>query len=200
MAGRELRPMMPYAGRILNFHSRGGIEMRNHRAGFAWAAALGGLMMMSLSSQAQTQQDKMKECAAEWKAMKAANKTKGIKFRDFERECLAKGAAPPAATTPPATKPAAAAPATAPPAATTAPAPKAAAKPAAAPSASNEFATEAAAKARCSTDTVVWVNLDSKIYHYTGYSDYGKTKRGAYMCEKDTSAAGFRAAKNEKRP
>ena len=156
--------------------------MRNHRAGFAWAAALGGLMMMmSLSSQAQTQQDKMKECAAEWKAMKAANKTKGIKFRDFEKECLAKGAAPPAATT-------------------TAPAPKAAAKPAAAPSAANEFATEAAAKARCPTDTVVWVNLDSKIYHYTGYSDYGKTKSGAYMCEKDTSAAGFRAAKNEKRP
>jgi hypothetical protein len=158
--------------------------MRNHRAGFAWAAALGGLMMMSLSSQAQTQQDKMKECAAEWRAMKAENKTKGIKFRDFEKECLAKGAAPPAATTAPATKPAA---------------PKAAAKPAA-PSAANEFATEAAAKARCPTDTVVWVNLDSKIYHYTGYSDYGKTKKGAYMCEKDTSAAGFRAAKNEKRP
>ena len=85
-------------------------------------------------------------------------------------------------------------------AATAAPAPKAAAKPAAAPSAANEFATEAAAKARCPTDTVVWVNLDSKIYHYTGYSDYGKTKSGAYMCEKDTSAAGFRAAKNEKRP
>jgi hypothetical protein len=44
------------------------------------------------------------------------------------------------------------------------------------------------------------VNLDSKIYHFAGYKDYGNTKTGAYMCEGNTAAAGFRAAKNEKHP
>ena len=49
-------------------------------------------------------------------------------------------------------------------------------------------------------DTVVWANLGSKIYHFSGHKDYGNTKTGAYMCEKDTAAAGIRAAKNEKHP
>jgi hypothetical protein len=49
-------------------------------------------------------------------------------------------------------------------------------------------------------DTVVWVNLESKIYHFAGYHAYGNTKSGAYMCERDTTTAGFRAAKNEKHP
>src|SRR6185437_14160936 len=71
---------------------------------------------------------------------------------------------------------------------------------AAATHAAGQFSTEAQAKARCPGDTVVWVNLDSKIYHYSAYRDYGHTKDGAYMCERDTAAAGFRAAKNEKHP
>ena len=62
------------------------------------------------------------------------------------------------------------------------------------------FDTEAAAKARCPTDTVVWVNLSSKIYHFSGHADYGRTKSGTFMCEKDATAGGFRAAKNEKHP
>jgi hypothetical protein len=49
-------------------------------------------------------------------------------------------------------------------------------------------------------DTVVWVNLHSKIYHYAGHKTYGKTKTGAYMCERDTAAQGMRASKNEKPP
>jgi hypothetical protein len=53
---------------------------------------------------------------------------------------------------------------------------------------------------RCPADTVVWVKLDSKIYHYSTNRNYGHTKSGAYMCEKDTAAAGVRAAKNEKHP
>ena len=69
-----------------------------------------------------------------------------------------------------------------------------------APAAAGQFSTEAQAKARCPGDTVVWVNLDSKIYHYSAYRDYGHTKDGAYMCERDMAAAGFRAAKNEKHP
>jgi hypothetical protein len=41
----------------------------------------------------------------------------------------------------------------------------------------------------------VWVNLDSKIYHYPGDRFYGKTKTGKYMNEQDAIKAGYRAAK-----
>ena len=36
------------------------------------------------------------------------------------------------------------------------------------PAEANQFSTEAQAKARCPSDTVVWVNLTSKIYHFSG--------------------------------
>jgi hypothetical protein len=62
-----------------------------------------------------------------------------------------------------------------------------------------QYATEAEAKSNCSGDTVVWANTATKVYHHAGNAAYGTTKRGAYMCEKDTSAAGIRVAKNEKR-
>jgi ferredoxin len=62
------------------------------------------------------------------------------------------------------------------------------------------YATEADAKAKCPTDTIVWANLKSKVWHYAGTADYGKTKKGAYMCEKQASTSGFRAAKGEKHP
>ena len=62
-----------------------------------------------------------------------------------------------------------------------------------------EFTTEAEAKGSCPGDTVVWVNTGTKVYHHAGTAAYGKTKRGVYMCEKDTAAAGFRAAKREKK-
>ena len=64
----------------------------------------------------------------------------------------------------------------------------------------NEFKTEAQAKASCPSDTVVWANTKSKIYHFTGTKYYGKTKAGAYMCEKGATAQGFHAAKSEKHP
>jgi hypothetical protein len=38
------------------------------------------------------------------------------------------------------------------------------------------------------------------VYHFAGTRNYGKTKQGAYMCQKDSDSAGFRAAKNEKPP
>jgi hypothetical protein len=47
---------------------------------------------------------------------------------------------------------------------------------------------------------VVWVNEKSHVYHFAGTSNYGNTKRGAYMCEADAQAAGNRAAKNERHP
>jgi hypothetical protein len=75
------------------------------------------------------------------------------------------------------------------------------AKPATAMSAGkNEYATDVLAKGHCPSDTVVYVNLKSKIYHFAGTKDYGNLKDGTYMCEKDTAGAGARAAKNEKHP
>lgn len=67
--------------------------------------------------------------------------------------------------------------------------------------ASTQYKTEAEAKGHCAAgDIVVWVNTSSKVYHYAGNPDYGKTKRGGYECEKDATASGFHAAKKEKRP
>ncbi len=61
-----------------------------------------------------------------------------------------------------------------------------------------QFASEAEAKSHCPSDIVVWANTSSKVYHYAGNAAYGTTKRGVYICERESSAAGFRAAKNEK--
>jgi hypothetical protein len=58
-----------------------------------------------------------------------------------------------------------------------------------------EYADEASAKAHCSADTVVWVNTSSKAYHLAGTKYYGKTKKGAYMCQKDADAGGFHGPK-----
>ena len=63
-----------------------------------------------------------------------------------------------------------------------------------------QFKTEAEAKTSCPTDNVVWVNLRSKVYHTSTSKVYGKSKRGAYMCEKESTAAGFRAPKGGKKP
>jgi DNA uptake protein ComE-like DNA-binding protein len=42
---------------------------------------------------------------------------------------------------------------------------------------------------------MVWVNLDSKLYHKEGSRWYGKTKTGKYMSEADAVKQGFRASK-----
>lgn len=47
---------------------------------------------------------------------------------------------------------------------------------------------------------MVWVNLSSGVYHYSGSRFYGKTKDGKYMSEDDAVKAGYHAAKNEKKP
>ncbi len=127
----------------------------------------------------------MKRCGAEWQAAKANNTTNGQTWREFLKSCRARTAAAPASA------PAAA------PASTAAPAPAPAPmRRAARPTGAGEFSTEAEAKARCPSDTVVWVNTKSHIYHYAGTRSYGTTKRGAYMCEADANAAGDRASKS----
>jgi hypothetical protein len=165
-----------------------------------------------------------KACRDEWRANKDANKAGGVTEKDYVAKCRAGAAAtppaaapsapaaktaapapaappPPAAAPPPApASPAAAAPAPARPASPAAAAPAPAPAAATAPTGANEYQTEAQAKSRCPADTVVWVNLDSKIYHFAPSRNYGKTKKGAYMCEKDALAQTFRAAKNEDHP
>ena len=42
---------------------------------------------------------------------------------------------------------------------------------------------------------MVWVNLDSGIYHREGDRWYGKTKKGKFMSEADAQKAGYRASK-----
>jgi hypothetical protein len=147
-----------------------------------------------------------KACEDEWKADKAGNQAKGITEKAYVEKCRG-DATTAASAAAPAAAPKTAAPAAAP-AAPAAPAKPAAATPAAAPApvaktaptGANQFAAEAQAKAHCPTATVVWANLDSKIFHFAGHDDYGHTKSGAYMCETDALSQGIRAPKNEKHP
>jgi hypothetical protein len=58
------------------------------------------------------------------------------------------------------------------------------------------FDTEAAAQKHCPSDTVVWLNIPSGIYHMKGERWYGRTKNGAYVCQKEADAAGYRETRN----
>jgi hypothetical protein len=149
---------------------------------------------------AATQQKTVKACQEEWRANKDANQAKGVTQKAYVTQCRAGGtAAAPAPVPTPAQTKTTTAPAPAP--APSAPPASTAARPATTASAGvNQYATEVQAKLRCGSGTIVWANLDSKIYHFTGNKDYGNTKSGAYMCERDATSQGMRAAKNEKHP
>jgi hypothetical protein len=152
------------------------------------------------------------QCNAEYAANKAAIRSSGQTKREFVAACRAgnetipqgAAAAPPAAAPAPAQsgslfpwqQPAGPTPAPA----TYAPAPAPASYGSAAPNGAGEFTSEQQARYRCPSDTVVWVNTKSRVYHFAGTENYGHTKRGAYMCEADAKAAGNRAAMNEKHP
>jgi hypothetical protein len=47
---------------------------------------------------------------------------------------------------------------------------------------------------------MVWVNLDSKVYHYEGDHWYGATKHGKFMWEDQAIRDGYRAAKKGGKP
>ena len=144
-----------------------------------------------------------KMCQEEWRANKAAYQAGGIAEKAYVDKCRAgETVAVPAAPTTAAPAPTPASAPASKPAVTpsAAPATRPAPTAATAPTGANEFPAEAQAKAHCPTDTVVWANLDSKVYHFSGSKNYGKTKEGAYMCEKDAMGQGVRAAKNEKHP
>jgi len=142
----------------------------------------------------------VKACQDEWRANKAAYQAAKITERAYVGKCRAGEAVAlptaPAAAPPPA--PTSAAPAPPPPSTPAVkPSPTVATSP---PAGAGQFQTEVQAKSHCPTDLVVWANLTSKIYHFAGHKSYGTTKAGAYMCEKEATAQGFRASKTEKRP
>jgi len=41
---------------------------------------------------------------------------------------------------------------------------------------------------------MVWVNLNTKVYHKSDNSNYGTTKHGQFMSEADAQKAGYKAA------
>ncbi|HEY1430003.1 MAG TPA: hypothetical protein VGF18_10545 [Candidatus Tumulicola sp.] len=57
------------------------------------------------------------------------------------------------------------------------------------------YDSETAATSHCRGDKVVWLNLPTGVYHYKGETWYGRTKHGAYACEKEAVAAGDHASK-----
>lgn len=58
------------------------------------------------------------------------------------------------------------------------------------------FTIETEAQKHCPTDTVVWLNTPSGIYHFKGMRWYANTNRGAYVCEQEGMQAGYRATRN----
>jgi hypothetical protein len=167
-----------------------GVEMKNQSLKVAFSALLVAAAL-GLATGAARAESVMKECGDQWKAAKAAGTTNGQTWQEFLKSCRAQTASAPAAapTMAPAPLPAAIQ------AALPKPAP-ATMHPAANPTGAGQFASEGEAKARCPSDTVVWVNTKSHIYHLAGTPSYGTTKRGAYMCEADANAAGDRASKS----
>jgi len=45
---------------------------------------------------------------------------------------------------------------------------------------------------------MVWVNLNTKVYHKPGVPTYGTTKHGQFMTEADAQKAGYKAAQEPK--
>lgn len=136
--------------------------------------------VVTFSAPLIAQQKTEKACQEEWRAHKAANQAKGITEEAYVTQCRMGSSMAPAPAASTSSK------------ATTGAAPSTAG--------AYQYKTEVQAKARCRSGTVVWSNLESKIYHFASHKDYGHTQNGAYMCEADATREGMRAAENEKRP
>lgn len=63
---------------------------------------------------------------------------------------------------------------------------------------SQRFSIEMKAQEFCQSKPVVWINRNSKSYHTAKSAMYGRTKRGAYMCEADAVSAGYKPVKTER--
>jgi cytoskeletal protein RodZ len=64
------------------------------------------------------------------------------------------------------------------------------------PPASNR-ATQSAPRTNPSSNGLVWVNTETRVFHKPGSRWYGKTKHGKYMTEADARRAGYRPASKE---
>src|SRR5471032_260177 len=146
--------------------------MRSSTMNKLFAVALcGAVGLIAAMPSAHAQQKTEKACQEEWRANKAENQAAKITEKAYVAKCRGTAAKPDAAKKPAAAaaKPEAPTPAATAPKPAQAPAPAAtkleSAKPATAvPTGKNQFTTEALAKARCPSDTVVYVNLKSNIY------------------------------------
>lgn len=59
-----------------------------------------------------------------------------------------------------------------------------------------QFKTESEAKSACGGQSVVWANPSGHVLHASGSKYYGKTKRGAYVCETTAMQSGYHMAKS----
>jgi hypothetical protein len=64
------------------------------------------------------------------------------------------------------------------------------------PPASNS-AMQPAPRANPSSNRLVWVNTETRVFHKPGSRWYGKTKHGKYMTEADARRAGYHPASKE---
>ena len=60
----------------------------------------------------------------------------------------------------------------------------------------HHYDSETAAQAHCPSDTIVWLNTRTGIWHEKGMRWYGATREGAYVCRQEASAAGDRDTRN----
>jgi hypothetical protein len=58
------------------------------------------------------------------------------------------------------------------------------------------FSSEETAQRHCPSDTVVWLNLPTGVYHFRGQRWYGRTKNGAFVCKKEADVVGDRPSLN----
>jgi len=79
-------------------------------------------------------------------------------------------------------------------------APKAASAAAASAPAAKTPAAATSAAQQPPAKGMVWVNLETKVFHREGDRYYGKTKNGKFMTEADAVKAGYREAKSTGKP
>jgi hypothetical protein len=58
------------------------------------------------------------------------------------------------------------------------------------------FKTEGNAQRHCPNDVVVWLNIPSGVFHFSGERWYGNTKNGAFVCKQAAEMEGDRATRN----
>ena len=60
-----------------------------------------------------------------------------------------------------------------------------------------KFTNEAQAQQHCPSDTVVWLNVPTMIWHYKSERWYARTKNFTFVCEREAAAAsGGRGTRN----